>query len=46
VKIKKKLYLKLHFKILLQKNKNATQAAKKVCDVYEHDAVSVHMAQS
>jgi len=32
-------------KILLQKGKNATQTAKKICDVYKHDAVSVRVAQ-
>jgi len=34
------------FQNFITKKKNATQAAKKVCDVYEHDAVSVHVAQS
>jgi len=36
----------IHFEILLQKKgKNATQA-KKICDVYGHDAVSVHVVRS
>ncbi|XP_020298171.1 histone-lysine N-methyltransferase SETMAR-like, partial [Pseudomyrmex gracilis] len=34
--------LKFYFK----KGKNATQAAKKICDVYGHDAVSIRVAQS
>ncbi|EFN69608.1 hypothetical protein EAG_10774, partial [Camponotus floridanus] len=33
--------LKFYFK----KGKNATQAAKKICDVYGHDAVSIRVAQ-
>jgi len=36
------LILKFYYKI----GKNATQAAKKICDVYEHNTVSVRMAQS
>jgi len=30
-------------KFYYKKEKNATQAARKICDVYEHDAVSIHV---
>lgn len=33
-------------KFYYKKGKNATQAAKKICDVYGHDALSVRVAQS
>ena len=33
-------------KFYYKKGKNATQAAKKICDVYGHDAVSIRVAQS
>ncbi|XP_043502667.1 histone-lysine N-methyltransferase SETMAR-like isoform X1 [Polistes fuscatus] len=33
-------------KFYYKKGKNATQAAKRICDVYGHDAVSVRVAQS
>jgi len=33
-------------KFYYKKGKNAIQATKKICDVYGHDAVLVHMAQS
>jgi len=33
-------------KFYYKKGKNATQAAKKICDVYGHDAVLVRVAQS
>jgi len=43
VKIKKKFdILKFYYK----KGKNTTKAAKKICDVYGYDAVSVRVAQS
>jgi len=35
----------IHFEILLQKKEECTQA-KKIYDVYGHDAVSVRMVQS
>jgi len=47
VKIKKNLiYLENFLKTYLKKGKNATQAAKQICDVYGHDAISVRVAQS
>jgi len=33
-------------KFYYKKGKIATQAANKICDVYEHNAVSVRVAQS
>ena len=33
-------------KFYYKKGKNVTQAAKKICDVYGHDAVSIRVAQS
>jgi len=43
MKIKKKCdILKFYYK----KGKNATQAAKKICDVHGHDAVSVRVVAS
>jgi len=37
---------RIHLKILLQKKrKNATQA-KKICDIYRHNTVSVRVVQS
>jgi len=33
-------------KFYYKKRKNAIQAAKKICDVYGHDAASVHKAGS
>jgi len=33
-------------KFYYKKGKNATQAAKKICNVYGHDTVSVRMAQN
>jgi len=33
-------------KFYYKKGKNVTQALKKICDVYGHDAVSVRVVQS
>ena len=33
-------------KFYYKKGKNATQSAKKICDIYGYDAVSIRMAQS
>jgi len=33
-------------KFYYKKGKNVTQVAKKICDVYGHDAISVRVAQS
>jgi len=33
-------------KFYYKKGKNATQVAKKICNVYGYDAVSVYVAQS
>jgi len=43
MKIKKKFDTFWNFII---KKKNATQAAKKICYVYRHDAISVHVVQN
>lgn len=35
-----------HFEVLLQKEKNAIQAANKICDVYEPNSVLERVAKS
>jgi len=44
MKIKKKFDTFWNF--IIKKGKNATRAAKKICDVYGYDAVLVRLAQS
>jgi len=43
---KNKEKIRYTLKFYYKKEKNATQAAKKICDIYGHDAVLVRMAQS
>jgi len=43
---KNKEEIRYLWKFYYKKEKNAIQAAKKICDVYGHDAVSIRVAQS
>jgi len=40
---KNKEEIRYILKFYYKKGKNATQTAKKICDVYGHDVVSIHV---